>query len=297
MPTENTTLSTDIQITAREIDFVTSFSRSWEHLMDILGIVKPIKKELGTMLKSKYASGALAEGNVAEGEDIPLSKYNVKEKDYGTITIEKFRKRVTAEAIAEHGYAAAVQITDDEFKFELQNKVVDKFYAYLNTGSLKSSHATFQMALAMAKGSVDNKFKEMHRRATGVVGFVNVLDVYEYIGAANITVQNKFGFQYVKDFMGYDTIFLLSVNEVARGRVIATAKENIKAYYIDPADDDFVKAGLSYTVDPVTRLIGVHVEGNYGNATSETFAIMGLTLFAEYLDAIAVVTVAPPAEA
>ena len=33
---------------------------------------------------------------------------------------------------------------------------------------------------------------------TGVVGFVNILDVYEYIGAAERFIQNQFGFQYEK---------------------------------------------------------------------------------------------------
>ena len=40
-----------------------------------------------------------------------------------------------------------------------------------------------------------------------------------------------------------------------------------------------------------TNLIGFHVNGNYNTAVGETFAIMGMTLWAEYLDGIAVVTV------
>ena len=34
----------DIQVTAREIDFVTRFERNWEHLREILGIMRPIGK-------------------------------------------------------------------------------------------------------------------------------------------------------------------------------------------------------------------------------------------------------------
>jgi hypothetical protein len=132
----------------------------------------------------------------------------------------------------------------------------------------------------------------MHRTATGVVGFVNVMDVYKYLGAADVTVQNQFGFQYIKDFMGYNTVFLLGDNEIAQGRVIATAIENIVMYYVDPADSDFVRAGLVYTTgEGETNLIGFHTQGNYNTAVSESFAIMGMTLFAEYLDGIAVVTV------
>ena len=160
------------------------------------------------------------------------------------------------EAIKDHGYDNAVQMTDDEFLYQLQAGVTKKFYDYLKTGTLTSEETTFQMALAMAKGKVENKFKQMHRNITGVVGFVNILDVYKYLGAANITIQNQFGFQYLKDFMGFNTIFLLSDSEIPADTVIATPVENIVMYYIDPNDSDFAKAGLVYTTSGETNLIG-----------------------------------------
>lgn len=291
MAKENLIVTSDIQVTARELDFVTRFANSWEHLREIMGIMRPVKKQPGSILKSKYVEGTLQSGAVGEGEAIPYSNFKVKEKEYAEMTIEKFSKAVSIEAIKDHGYENAVQMTDDQFLFELQTNVTARFYAYLNTGSLTSTQATFQMAMAMAKGNVLNKFKQMHKTVTGVVAFVNVLDVYEYLGTADISVQTKFGFTYLKDFMGYNTVFLLSDEEIARGKVIATAVDNIVLYYIDPAESDFAKAGLKYTTDNVTGLIGVHTQGNYGTAVSEMFAILGLTLFAEYLDGIAVVTV------
>lgn len=292
---ENLIMTADIQVTARELDFVSRFEQNWEHLREILGIMRPIKKVPGAILKSKYAEGTLESGQVGEGEDIPYSKFTVKEKSYEEMTIEKYAKAVSIEAIKDHGYENAVAMTDDQFLFELQTNVTSRFYAYLNTGELTSTQSTFQMALAMAKGLVVNKFKKMHKNVTGVVGFVNVLDVYEYLGSANITVQNQFGFQYIKDFMGFNTIFLLSDDEVARGKVLATPVENIVMYYVDPAESDFAKAGLVYTTGAgETNLIGFHTQGNYNTAVSEAFAIMGLTLFAEFIDAIAVVTIEAP---
>lgn len=287
----NLIMTNDIQVKAREIDFVTRFERNWEHLREILGIMRPIKKTPGAVLKSKYAEGTLQNGNVGEGEEIPYSKFVVKEKPYAEMTIEKYAKAVSIEAIKEHGYENAVQMTDDEFLFQLQTNVTERFYNYLKTGTLSFTETTFQMALAMAKGRVENKFKQMHRNVTGVVGFVNILDVYEYIGAAGISIQNQFGFQYVKDFLGFNTIFLLSDSEIPRGTVIATPAENIVLYYVDPNESDFAKAGLVYTVSGETNLIGFHTQGNYHTAVSESFAIMGLTLFAEYIDAVAVGTI------
>ena len=288
---ENLTKTSDIQSTARVIDFVTRFARNWEHLREILGIMRPIRKEPGAILKSKTASVTLQSGNVGEGEEIPYSKATVIETPYEEMTVEKYAKAVSIEAIKTYGYDVAVGMTDDAFLYELQDNVTRRFYAYLNTGKLASSETTWQRALAMAKGLVINKFKQIHRTVTNVVGFANVLDLYDYLGDANITVQTAFGFQYVQNFMGFSTVFVLSDEEIPRGRVIATPVENIVLYYVDPSTSDFARAGLVYTTDGETNLIGFHVEGNYHTAVSESFAIMGMTLFAEYLDGIAVIDV------
>ena len=288
---DNLTKSSDIQSTARVIDFVTRFARNWEHLREILGIMRPIRKEPGAILKSKTASVTLQSGNVGEGEEIPYSKATVIETPYEEMTVEKYAKAVSIEAIKTYGYDVAVGMTDDAFLYELQDNVTRRFYAYLNTGKLASSETTWQRALAMSKGLVINKFKQIHRTVTNVVGFANVLDLYDYLGDANITVQTAFGFQYVQNFMGFSTVFLLSDEEIPRGRVIATPVENIVLYYVDPSTSDFARAGLVDTTDGETNLIGFHVEGNYHTAVSESFAIMGMTLFAEYLDGIAVIDV------
>lgn len=291
MAKTNLTKTANIDVAAREIDFVRRFARNWEQLRDIMGIMRPIRKQPGYVLKSKTATVTLQDGNVGEGEEIPYSLASVVETPYEEMKIEKYAKAVSIEAINDHGYDVAVAMTDEEFLYQLQDQVTSKFYAYLNTGTLTSTEPTWQKALAMAKGNVLNKFKQMHRVSTEIVGFVNVLDLYDYLGDAQITVQNAFGFQYIKNFMGYSTIFVLSDDEIQRGRVIATPVENIVNYYIDPSDSDFVRAGLVYRTAGETNLIGFHVEGNYNTAVSETFAIMGVTLFAEYLDAIAVADV------
>lgn len=287
----NMTTSADVSVAAREIDFVTRFARNWEHLRDIMGIMRPIKKQPGAVLKSKSATVVLQNGAVGEGEEIPYSKATVTEKPYAEMTLEKYAKAVSIESIKDHGYDVAVAMTDDAFLFELQSNVTNRFYTYLNTGSLTSTETTWKRALAMAKGRVINKFKKMHRTATRIVGFVNILDLYDYLGDADVTVQSEFGFQYVKNFLGYDTVFLLADDEIARGRVIVTPAENIVLYYVDPSTNDFARAGLSYTTDGDTNLIGFHTEGNYTTAVSESFALMGMVLFAEYQDAIAVVDV------
>lgn len=284
----NTTMQADIQLQAREIDFITRFADTWEALREIMGIMRPIRKEPGTKLVSSKASIVLQSGNVAEGDEVPLSKATVVPVAYEDLTLEKYRKAVTAEAVAKFGAAIAVQKTDDALLRELQSNVLDRFYAFLQTGTLTSTEADFQMAVSMAIGLVTDKFKKLRKDSTGIVTFVNTLDVYRYLGSAAITVQNRQGMQYMKDFMGADTVILSS--EIPQGKVLATPSENIDLYYIDPSDADFQQLGLSYTVAGETPLIGVHMEGNYGRVMGETHALMGMKLWAEYLDGIANVT-------
>lgn len=278
-----------IQVRAREIDFVTSFGKNLQALLDILSITRMIKKENGSALKTKKATGELKSGDVGAGEEIPMSQYAVEEKVFDTIKIEKYRKGVSLEAISERGYEAAVEMTDEEFKSDLQNKVTDKFYAQLKQGFLVGHESTWQMAVAMAIGKVKNKFEQMKRTATGIAVWVNTLDVYKYVGAADITVQTAFGMQYLKNFLGADIVFMSS--QIPENTVIATPLNNLIAYYVNPGDSEFVKAGLSYTTDPETGFIGFHAQGNYEHAISDMFAIMGVRLFAEYMDAIAYIAV------
>lgn len=285
------TKTSDI-IAAREVDFVSRFSYDWQELRDLMGISRLIAKVPGTVLKSKYAEVTLQSGLVGEGENIPYSQSAVREKSYAPIVLNKYKKGVSAEAIADHGYDAAIQMTDDQFLYELQGEVMDRFYAYLQTGSLLDAKATFQAALADAQGQVRNKWKKMKKGISEIVGFCNILDAYNYLGTANITVQNQFGMNYIENFLGYSRLFLSS--EIPTGMIVATPVENLVLYYINPADSDFARAGLEFRVDGETPLIGFHVDGNYNTLVSESTALMGMVMFAEYLDGIAVVYVGTP---
>lgn len=286
----NTITTQQFNINPREVDFVTSFGREITALTEVMGISRPIRKPNGTMLTAKKATGELQSGSVAEGDLIPLSQFEVEPVDFQPIELLKYRKAVTIEAIEKYGLETAVGMTDEEFKVQLQDDVLAQFYNFLLTGQLTAEESTFQMAVAMAIGRVKDAFKKMHRSATGVAVFANTLDVYEYLGGAQITVQTAFGMDYVENFLGADILFFSS--EVPQGRVIATPVNNLNVYYVDPADSEFAQAGLVYTTDADVPYIGFHTEGVYQRAQSESYAIMGLTIFAEYLNAVAVITIA-----
>ena len=283
------TMTTDIQVEARKIDFVSRFTQNWDALREIMGIMRPIRKEPGTILRSYKAELTLENGNVAEGEKIPLSKATVTEVLHEDLTIQKYGKGISIEDVDAYGPEVAIVKTDEAFLNELQGKVMGDFYAFLKTGTLKETANDFQMAVAVAIGKVKDKFKKLHKDGSRVVVWVNTMDAYRYLGAAQLTVQSAFGIEYLKGFMGAETVILSS--EIEEGTVIACPVENIVNYYTDPSNSGYAQMGLKYTVDGETNLIGFAIEGDYSTATGKNWAIMGMKLWAEYIDAIAVVTV------
>ena len=285
----NTTTTADITLNVKEIDFISRFNANWDALREIMGIMRPVRKALGTKLVASKATVSLVSGTVAEGDEVPLSKATVEPVVYEDIELEKYRKAVTAEAVAKFGAAVAVQKTDDAFLNELQGVVMDRFYAFAQTGTLTGSEDTFQMAVSMAVSKVKDKFKKLRLDYSNIVVFANTLDVGRYLGAANITVQNQNGIEYFKNFLGAETVIISS--EIPENTVVAIPADNIVMYYVDPADADFSALGLNYTTgNGETNLIGIHKEGNYGRVMGETHALMGVKLFAEYIDAISVIT-------
>lgn len=291
-----TTTSQFSSLHIREVDFVTRFETNWQALLDILGIMRPIRKTPGTQLVSNVASITLQNGTVTEGDEVPLSQATVTPVSYADIAFKKYRKRVTAEAVAKYGAAIASQKTDDALISELTGNVMEDFYTFAQTGLLTAVYSTFQMAVSMAIGLVVNKFKTIHKDFSRVAVFVNTLDLYSYLGSASITIQTRNGIQYIENFLGADIMIVTS--EIPVNTVLATPIDNIDLYYLDPSDADLVELGLEYTTsNGPTNLIGVHKEGVYGRVSGDTHAIYAMNLWAEYLDGIAVVKISSASSA
>lgn len=278
-------------LTARQIDFVTKFEKNWDALREVMGVMRPIKRENGSTLYTKTAAVTLESGTVGEGEIIPFSKATVTETPIGSVSIEKYAKATSVEAVDKYGAEAAIQKTDEAFRNELTGKILTSFYTYLtgNAGLTNTTaYGSLQMAIAMAIGKVKDSFKKMRRDSNNIVVFVNTLDAYEYLGAAELTVQTAFGLDYVQNFLGAQTMILTS--DIAQGAVYATPAENIVMYYVDPSNSGFAQLGLDYIVSGETNLIGFSAQGNYERAIGESFALMGVSLFAEYTNGIAKMT-------
>ena len=268
----------------REVEFVNMFGYSIKKLMEALGVTRKIAKQAGTALKSYKATGTLEDGVVAEGETIPLSKYKTEPVTYKEITLKKWRKATTAEAIIEKGFDQAVDMTTDEMLKDVQKGIRRDFFTFLATGTGATSGATFQAALAKAWGQLQVLFEDDE---IGAVYFMNPLDVADYLANANITMQTAFGMNYVENFLGLGTVILNS--SVPQGKIYATAKDNIVMYYI-PVNGADLSEAFSFTSD-ATGYIGIHEDADYTNLTASDTVASGIELFAERLDGVVVATI------
>ncbi len=275
-------------VKAREIEFVTLFGESIKKLVEALGVTRKIPKQAGYTLKAYKATGTLQEGTVAEGDLIPLSKYQTEAVSYAEIVLKKWRKATSAEAIIEKGYDQAVQMTTDRMLKDVQKGIRADFFTFLATGTGTATGATFQAALAQAWGQLQVLFEDDSIEA---IYFMNPLDVADYLATAQITTQTAFGMTYVENFLGLGTVIFDS--KVPQGKIYATAKDNIVLYYVPVNGADLGNA-FSFTADQ-TGLIGIHEEADYKHMTAEDTVMSGVVLFAERLDGIVKSEITPGA--
>lgn len=270
---------------AREIDFTYRFGESIKKLMEALGVTRKIPKQAGTVIKAYKATGTLQDGNVAEGDLIPLSKYVTEPVNFEEIVLKKWRKATSAEAIIEKGYNQAVVMTKDAMLKDIQKGIRKGFFDFIATGTGKAEGATFQATLANAWGQLQVLFEDDEIQS---VYFMNPLDVADYLATANISLQNAFGMTYVKDFLGLGTVIFNS--SVPKGKIFATAADNLVLYYI-PVNGADLNEAFEFTSD-ATGLIGIHETPDYSNMTSSDTVVSGIVLFAERIDGVVVGTIA-----
>ena len=270
----------------RDVDFTERFSKGIDTLMAMLGVTRKQEKRAGEVLKVYKATGTLESGVVAEGEVIPLSKYQTTYEAIGEAVLNKWRKVTPAEAISSKGYGQAVNDTNDKMLKDIQKGVRTSFVNFLATGTGKASGVGLQATLAQAWGQLQVLFEDTSVQS---VYFMNPLDVADYLGGAQISTQTAFGMSYIENFLGLGTVILAS--DVPKGKLYATAAENIVLYYIPVTSADMAQA-FDLTSD-ATGLIGIHTGPTYDKLSAETVAASGVGLFAEKLDGIVVGTINP----
>lgn len=288
MANVTTSAETNVVVTSdlakvREIDFVYRFADfGLTKLLEALGVTRKIPMQEGTALVAYKATGTLESGAVSEGEIIPLSHFATQKVTFPGITLNKWRKAVTAEAIQKSGYAHAVELTNDKMLKLAQAGIRTQFFDFLaNLEGVTTTGADgLQAALAQAWGQLQVKFED---DTVDTVYFMNPLDLADYLGTATISLQTAFGMTYVENFLGLGTV--ITNTSVPRGVIYATAKDNIVLYYI-PVNNG-IDGVFNFTTD-ATGYIGIHEDVDYKRLQSEIVVISGITLFVERLDGVVV---------
>lgn len=286
MPTTNVTNSAEANLIeasdlkkVRELDFVRQFEHnSLAKLLEVIGVTRRIPMMEGTTLYTYQITGTLESGAVPEGEIIPLSEYEQTKTAVGEITLKKWRKAASAEAIKKSGYNVAVRDTDAALLRDVQKDVRTQLFSFIGgtiTGASTAEGVDLQSALANAWGQLQVKFED---DAVEPVYFVNPLDVATYLGAAQITTQTAFGMNYIEDFLGLGTVVMTS--QITQGTFVATAKQNFIMYYLTMGGDVARAFGLR-TGD--LEYIGIN--SGYRNeerAQIESLVMDGITILVEY---------------
>ncbi len=279
MAAETNVIKAEQMAKVREVDFVNQFTHTnLDKLIELLGVTRKFAVTEGTTIYTYTTTGTLASGTVAEGDVIPLSQYETKKTPIDDISLNKWRKGVTAEAIKKSGYNAAVVETDRALLRDVQKKIRTDMISLLNgsiSGSETAEGAGLQAALADAWGKLQVKFED---DSAEMVYFVNPTDIASYLATAQISTQTAFGLTYVEDFLGLGTVILNS--GVTAGTFVATAKENIVMYYLTMNGD--LASAFNLTTDE-TGYIGI--KSGYQNeerAQIESLVMNGIRFAPEY---------------
>lgn len=267
-------------VKSREVDFVNRFNQfSLTKLIEALGVTRKIPLIEGTTLYVYKTVGTLQDGAVAEGEIIPLSQYERTKEPIGEITINKWRKAVSAEAIKKSGYNEAVNTTDTKMLQDIQTGIRTSFFDFLKSidGTVIGA-STLQAVIAKSWGQLQVLFEN---DAIEAVHFINPLTIADYLATATISMQTAFGMNYIEDFLGMGTVIMNSA--IPQGHVISTAKENIIMYYLSMNGE--VAQAFNLTTDE-SGYVGVHASQTDNRVQLEMIALSGIQFLVEYADGV-----------
>lgn len=285
---ENIITTKDLE-PAISVDFTSRLSSNIAELQDLLGITDLDPMNEGTVIKIYKMEQTNTPDQVGEGETIALTNVVRKLARSIELTLKKYRKQTTAEAIQKSGRDIAINKTDEKLISNIQKSIKKNFYDVLATGTGKASGTNLQAALSAAWGAVKNFYED--EDATPIY-FVSSDDVADYLANAQVSMQTAFGMSYIENFLGLGTTVISP--SLTKGKVIATAKENLRGAYVPSATSD-LGAAFGLTADD-TGLVGMTHAVVTTNASIETLVFSGVMFYPELLDGVVVSTIGSVAE-
>lgn len=279
----NMTAKADLE-PAISVDCVSKISTNITELQNVLGISEMEAMNAGTTIKIYKMEQINTPEQVGEGETIALTKVQRTLAHTIELVLKKYRRNTSAEAIQKVGRDIAINKTDEKLLSGIQKEIKKAFYDTLLTGTGTAAGTNLQTALSAAWGAIKKSYED--EDATPIY-FVSSDDIAEYLGTAQITMQQAFGLSYVQDFLGLGTVVVSP--SLKKGKLIATAKENLHGAYI-PASSGDVARTFGLTSD-TTGLVGMKHSAVDDNATINTLAMSGVVFYPELLDGVIVTTI------
>jgi hypothetical protein len=223
---------------------------------------------------------------VAEGEQLNLSKVSRQVAATYELTLKKYLKEVTAESIQKFGRDRAINRTDDKLIGEIRKGIKTDFFTLLGTGTgTAASGSTLQQVLANVWAALQTTFED---KDVTPVFFVSPTDVANYLGLATITMQTAFGFSYVENFLGLGKAIINP--GLTAGTVIGTVEENLNGAYVPATGGDLAES-FNLTSDE-SGLVGMVHMPNVSNASIDTLLFSGVKFYPELLSGVIKGTIA-----
>lgn len=291
-PEQNTQMQDNFtNLEAKSIDYTYRFGENFSKFIEVLGITRQIPVQEGfTITMYSAPEVELADGNVGEGELIPLSKVTPQPADTKEVTLNKFRKVTTAEAIQRYGRDEAINMTDDALIREVQKGIRDNLFEAIKThGAVRDNlnAGTLQGALASAWGALEVLFED---DVIDTIAFVNPMDVAKEIANKDITLETQFGLRYYEDVTG--TVVMLN-NTIPQGTVYATAAENLQVAFI-PTNAEMYQE-FNMLTDQFGYIAMAHGQ-QLETMSVQTVLASGVLIFPERLDGMVKIDIAGEAE-
>lgn len=263
----------------KSVDYTNRFATELTGFAEALGITRPFPVQDGFKIKMYTKPTVdLADGNVAEGDIIPLSKVTPQEHSEKEITLKKYRKATSAEAIQRYGIDQAINMTDEALVSEIQKGVRDDLFTNIQAGQETENLAEgLQGALATAWGTLQTVFED---DTVGTVVFAHPLDVAETIANKQLTLETRFGLNYYTDATG-TTVF--TSTQVERGSIYATAPDNLQIAFV-PSNGPLGQS-FGLTSDS-TGFLGMKHFVHDESATQQTLVMSGVLMFPERVDGV-----------
>lgn len=279
-PEPNTQMQANFsELDAKSVDYAYRFGENFSKFIEALGITRQIPVQEGftlTMYKAPVVD--LADGDVGEGELIPLSKVTPQPAETKEITLKKYRKVTTVEAIQRYGRDKAIDMTDDALVKEVQKGIRDYLFTTIKTHGTEQPNlnaGTLQGALASAWGALEVLFED---DTITTVAFVNPMDVANEIANKEITLETQFGLRYYTDVTG--TVVFLN-NTIPQGEVYATAADNLQVAYIAANSDAYTEFNMF--TDEFGYIAVAHGQ-QLETMSVQTVLASGVLIFPERLD-------------